>query len=306
MSYELQKITSRLENIRSVKPILAALRTISLGSWQMARSRQRSIQAFSHRLLGLLPVLVSHLKPSGLGWLRHWTRGDARPAQASGRAILLVIGSERGLVGGYNRALLESVRAFLGKREFGEIELMALGSRMVRVLTQGGMVPSWSRALSLTKLPEYGLAYGLVQEWLERYEAYDIDSVYIVYNADRGAGRYMSTSHRLLPPVLPEHGLSTAGHVDPRFHGVIVETDPVSLYATVVQQWAATSLYGILIEAALTEHATRYQLMESATQNADDLIEALMLIVQSARRQAITREMQELAVSAGLLAGEGR
>ena len=61
-----------------------------------------------------------------------------------------------------------------------------------------------------------------------------------------------------------------------------------------------------MIEAALTEHATRYQLMESATQNADDLIEALMLIVQSARRQAITREMQELAVSAGLLTGEGR
>jgi len=305
MSYELQKATSRLENIRSVKPILAALRTISLGSWQMARNRRRSIQAFSHRLLGLLPILVPHLVQRGMSKARRWARGDPQSARASGRAILLVVGSERGLVGGYNRALLESVWAFLEKREFGEIELMALGSRMVRILTQGGMVPSWSRALSLTRLPEYALAYGLVQEWLERYEAYDIDSVHIIYNADRGAGRYMSTSHRLLPPVLPEHSLSTAGRMDPRFHEVIVETDPVSLYATVVQQWTATSLYGTLIEAALTEHAARYQLMESATQNADDLIEALMLIVQSARRQAITREMQELAVSAGLLTGEG-
>ena len=51
----------------------------------------------------------------------------------------------------------------------------------------------------------------------------------------------------------------------------------------------------------MTEHSARYQLMESATQNADDLIDELMLTVKSARRQAITREMQELAVSAGLL-----
>lgn len=306
MSYELQKATSRLENIRSVKPILAALRTISLGSWQMARNRRRSIQAYSHRLLELLPILVPHLARQRRGVARRPFTAGVQTGHMAGRVILLVIGSERGLVGGYNRALLESVRAFLAGGEFGEIEVMALGSRLTRALVQGGIVPSWSRPLSLTKLPEYSLAYGLIRNWLVRYEAYDIDAVHIIYNADRGAGRYTAVSRALLPPTLPSHGSTPYADVESRYREVIVETDAVSLYAKVVQQWAATSLYGILVEAALTEHATRYQLMESATQNADELIEDLMLVVQSARRQAITREMQELAVSAGLLADEGR
>jgi F0F1-type ATP synthase gamma subunit len=41
--------------------------------------------------------------------------------------------------------------------------------------------------------------------------------------------------------------------------------------------------------------------MEAATQNAERLIDELTLVVQTARQQAITQEMQELAAGAGLL-----
>jgi F0F1-type ATP synthase gamma subunit len=44
--------------------------------------------------------------------------------------------------------------------------------------------------------------------------------------------------------------------------------------------------------------------MESATQNADRLIEELTLVIQTARRQEITQEMQELATGAGLVGRE--
>jgi F-type H+-transporting ATPase subunit gamma len=80
-----------------------------------------------------------------------------------------------------------------------------------------------------------------------------------------------------------------------------VETDPVSLYVRVAEQYTALRLHELLLESAASEHAVRYQLMEAALQNANRLIDELTLAVQAARRQAITREMQELAAGAGLL-----
>ncbi|MGC9394745.1 MAG: hypothetical protein ACP5J4_07810, partial [Anaerolineae bacterium] len=62
MAQDLERIQSRLENVRAVGPILAALRTISLGSWQMALNRLRSLEGYSGRLLTLLPVLLPHIQ----------------------------------------------------------------------------------------------------------------------------------------------------------------------------------------------------------------------------------------------------
>jgi len=336
MSIELQKAESRLDNVQKVKPILAALRTISLGSWQMARNRRSGLTAYTDRLLALLPLLVPHLAKSRRRsrWprafraaaVRQPASGRSAPAAddqaaavASARHIVLVIGAERGLCGQYNAGLLDELARQPALRDEspevvvspspGEIEgvspsvdIVALGTRLVRDVKRAGYTPAAERALSITSLPTFDLAHDLAADWLSRYEAYDLDAVDVVYNADRGTGTYGATTVRLIPPELPSP--ATPSQVDEAPAppaAAIIETDPIRLYVRVVEQWTAIELYKLLVEGALTEHSARYQLMESATQNADDLVAELMLAVKSARRQAITREMQELAVSAGLL-----
>ena len=130
----------------------------------------------------------------------------------------------------------------------------------------------------------------------------------VLYNAYEGAGRYSPTVTRLLPPQLPAKpspiispAASNQMAGDDWVVPVIVETDPLRLYARVVEQWMSVSFYNVLLSAAASEHSARFHLMESAAQNSARLVEALTLELQSARRQAITREMQELAVGAGLL-----
>jgi len=327
MTYELKKAERRLTNIQKVKPILAALRTISLGSWQAARNRRSGLGAYTERLLGLLPLLLPHMPASGRSRgavrLRRRSKIEARPL-LSGHVVTLVIGSERGLCGQYNKVVLEELARYFealkgksaevvivapGSGATGEVEVVALGSRLIRELRQADYTLTWGRALSMTSLPTYELAHELAVEWLARYEAYELDGVDIVYNADEGAGTYGSTTVRLIPPELPPvpagtpEAVGVPGDVAAPavLPDVIVETDPMRIYVRVVEQWTAIALYRLLLAAAVTEHSARFQLMESATQNADDLVDQLMLTVKSARRQAITREMQELAVSAGLL-----
>jgi len=311
VSHELEKAESRLDNVRKVKPILAALRTISLGSWQLARNRRAGLASYSQRLADVLPVVLTHAARQGRS---NRVRGSGRPARSgavsseqegASRAEVLVIGSERGLCGRYNKVLLEQLRSHLAGQTVGsDVAIAALGSRLDRDLRVAGYTPVWTKPTSITALPSFGLASDLVTDWLCRYEAYELDVVDVVYNVDKGAGTYEPSVTRLIPPELPRRDARRHLAVAPALPAdeVIVATDAARLYVQIVEQWTAVTMYGLLLEGALTEHSARYQLMESATQNAGGLEDELILVVQSARRQSITREMQELAIGAGLLA----
>ena len=313
MSQDLERIESRLENVRAVGPILAALRTISLGSWRMSLNRLRSLEGYSGRLLTFLPVVLPHIQttpPRTLAATLRQRLPFLRKAPAlpePERVIALVIGSERGLCGRYNSAIVGRTEQYLAEMELrgATLEVAALGSRLIRMFQRQKRALRWSQPLPVTRLPAFELAFRLTREWLQQYETAKIDAVDVLYNAYDGPGRYSPTVFRLLPPDLP-----SANPLTPEEERLttpyIIETDPLRLYVRIVEQWTAINFYALLLTAAASEHSARFQLMESATQNVDRLVEELTQELQSARRQAITTEMQELASSAGLLGKERR
>ena len=307
---DLERAETRLDNIRTVEPILSALRTISLGSWQAALKRKDSVRRYEERLTAMLPALLPHVQSHS----RHRPRrrlltirrtapppsfpptgGDER---GEARVVALVIGSERGLCGRFNAAVVERAEQYLAEQTAAgaQVELVALGTRVHRILRRHQQPLAWSGALSVTALPPYRLAFDLTRRWLTRYEERELDAVDLVYNAYRGSARYEPTVARLIPPTLPTPKADALPWPPP-----IIETDPLSLYARIVEQWATVSLYGLLLDSAAAEHSARFQLLETSTQNIERLIDELTLTVQTARQQAITQEMQELAVGAGLI-----
>jgi len=195
-------------------------------------------------------------------------------------------------------AVVERAERCLAERTAtgAQVELVALGTRAGRILRRHQQPLAWSGLLSVTALPPYRLASDLTHRWLTRYEEHELDAVDLVYNAYHGTARYEPTVVQLIPPPLPEPGPDALP-----WPPLIIETNPLSLYARVVEQGVAISLYRLLLDSAAAEHSARFQLLETATQNIERLIDELTLTVQTARQHAITQEMQELAVGAGLI-----
>ncbi len=285
-----ERIHTRLQNIRSVEPILGALRTISLGSWQAALNRQLRIRRYREQLVSLLPAVLARL-----GRRRRWWWRRPRPLAPT---VLLVIGSERGLCGAFNNNLALLVQKRLAEYEAQgiEVELHALGKRIVRLLQRQGTPIAWAKSLPTTALPGRGLAAELIDVWMARYEAYELDAVDLVYHAYLNSTLYRPVMMRILPPTF-----AIDANVALPWPPPYIDTDPVSLYTHIIQLATTTELYRILLDSAAAEHSARYQLMEGATQNSKRLIDELTLTLQSMRQQAITAEMQELAAGAGLV-----
>ena len=293
MIENVERSQERLDNIRTAEPLLGALRTVSMGSWQAARKQKAAVQRYAARLQGLLPWLVPQLAA------RKSRR--RRPAQRLERGVALLIGSERGMCGRFNRAIVEYGDRYLeGQAEAGiHVELWVVGTRAIRLLERGGRHFDWSQPLPATGLPPYRLADDLTRRWLARFEAGQLDRADVLYNSYRGVGQYQPQEARLIPPrIPPQRG---PGELWP---SPIVETDPLGLFAQIVRQLTAINVYGFLLESATAEHSARYQLMEEATQNAERLVRELTQDLQAARRHAITQEMLQLITGAGLLGSQ--
>jgi F-type H+-transporting ATPase subunit gamma len=281
----------------------------------MSLSRVEDLGEYADKLLALVPYLLPHIRDKRAPvrrWLIHSRRDERAERSGDERSLVaLVLGSERGLCGQYNHILIDELGSYLQKKQDKgvKITLVALGSRLIRELRRQEYEPDVTRALSVTRLPSYELAREFVDQWLTDYESYIIDAVDVIYNVEVGATNYTPKIFRLIPPSPPLQALapsradSQVEHVrisDSR-EKIIIESDPVGIYARIIEQWTTTTAYLLMLEAAGTEHAARYQLMESATQNAEALIETLTRDIKTGRRRTITQEMQELAVAAGML-----
>jgi F-type H+-transporting ATPase subunit gamma len=296
---EAERSQERLDIIRTVQPIVSALRTISLGSWQAALKRRRGLQRYVDHLREIVLLLTPHLPQPKWEWLPFSIGGSRHSTAEEGREVVLVVGSERGLCGAFNDRVVEGAQDYLSQQSGAE--LWVLGDRARRLFARSEREIAWSEGLATSALPGFDLALSLTERWLHAYEDKTLNTVHLIYNAYQGVGRYEITVEQLIPPEPPSTDTERAARVEP---SIIVETDPVALYTRVVEQWAAVQLYTLLLDSAAAEHAARYQLMEGATQNAERLIEELTAELQAARRREITQEMQELAAGAGLLGDE--
>jgi len=293
----IEGINARLNNIRSVEPLLGAMRTISLGSWQGALRRKERVLSYAERLRDLLPPLLPLLEARRHS--RRHGRQHALPAPAA--TLVVVIGSERGLCGAYNSTLAEYADRELDRlsEQGAAVELWTLGARVARALQRLDREPDSARPLPMAALPSSDLAGELTYGWHERFEGHELDAVYAIYHAYRNSTLHEPVTVQLIPPPIPSYGGRQLSWPPP-----YIDTDPVDLFVHVVVQWTATELYRILLDSAASEHSARYQLMEGATQNAERLIDELTLALHAARQQAITTEMQELAIGAGLLGND--
>jgi ATP synthase F1 gamma subunit len=289
MAETIERVQARLHNISIVKPLLDALKTISLGSWQTALRFSRTSEEYRTRLEHLMLQVVPHLSTN----VTFPKNGSIHPPR-----ILVVIGSERGLCGNFNRTLAQRTVAYLTEMDQrGEkVEVQVYGNALGRACRH-----EFNGRWQFVQHPMPGVAPSkmageLNNHWLEGFDLGTVDQVEILYNQSLRAGRYKTVRIHQLPPKLPEMNL-----LEPPWPDSILDTSARVLFLELLRQLLALDLYGIFLSSAIAEHSERYQLMEQATKNANDLIEELTQDVQTERRQSITNEMEELAAGAGLL-----
>jgi len=295
MTQNFERAKSRLENISSIEPLVGALRTLSMGTWQMALNKIAQIKSYEenydHILFEILPLieksLSNHRKPKD------------KPTNIAD-AIFLIIGTERGLCGKFNEALIDNSLNWINKQDISSYQIWGMGSRLIQKLEGRKIKFTWRKPLPGSNLTSYKQAYLTTQKWLDQFESFDFNQFFILFNQLKTGGQYKFSTYQLLPFEIKDL-LIAQKQVEKKWPPPIIETDPKGIYRQIIQNYIASSYYLILLKSSAAEHAARFNLMEEAKENAEEIIEELQHVINAERKRKITQEVQELAAGAGLL-----
>ena len=139
------RVQARVDNVSTVKPILEALRTISLGSWQSAMKKRESVGGFAKNYLEILEMVAPYAQKS----IQHQKIRFKKPESEEIQPIIVVlVGSERGLCGAYNQQLLRALKKEPAITDEKPTAYWVLGTRLFRMVKQAGFPVAWFRPLS--------------------------------------------------------------------------------------------------------------------------------------------------------------
>ena len=134
-----------------------------------------------------------------------------------------------------------------------------------------------------------GDCFTLAKTLCKAYLTGEIDRVYVAYTNFQSVLSQIPAVQQLLP-LVPEEGEEKTAPGSQ----ILYEPDSVTVFRAIVPEYLGGILYGALCESRASEQAARRTAMDSATQNAEDMIEDLSLQFNRARQAAVTQEITEI------------
>lgn len=281
---------SRLGNLENIEPLLASLRILSLSTMQMAMNRRSHLQAYKNNFFQILSHLLKAVKEKEREKI-------FQVGKTAGQSVLVVLGSDRGICGTYNKNLAALTLKWQKNPNQDQI-IYSFGTRLNLALNQSEVIHEDKGSISKGSIPDYHKAHKLVDQWLQAFSEDSIRTVEILSYRKSHRGFYQPEISPLIPNSV---------HVDENIPDFfewpepIIEGDPLLLIRRVIDHLTSLNYQELILESIEAENTIRYNLLEEAKENMQELIDSLSLDIQIKKRQKITEQIQELAIGAGLI-----
>ena len=210
----------------------------------------------------------------------------------STKKAVIVITGNRGLAGGYNTnitKLLTKDNNF--KPE--DVVVYNLGKKGKEILQRFGYEIKYDDSEVMNE-PLYRDAMSLSERVLTDYENGEFGELYIAYTVFKNTVSHIPTLLKIIPVSKDE------GQVSGEDKLAIMNYEPNEddVLSLIIPKYVTSIIYGGIIEAVASENGARMSAMDSATNNADEMIKDLGLLYNRARQSSITQELTEIIAGA--------
>jgi F-type H+-transporting ATPase subunit gamma len=282
----LRDIKRRIESVKSTQKITRAMKMVAAARLRRAQDAVVRTRPYALRMRDMVQRLALRAQSEGHPLLR---------LPEGGRVSILAVTTERGLCGGLNsnvvnRLMTEVNTTFAGR----EVEVSVLGRKGLDALKRRP-VELRSSHTGLDEREALRVAEEVVGGIADDFAEGRVGEVYCLYNLFRSAISQVVTLERLLPFEIPDPG------EDADTRDYVYEPSVEVVIDTVFRRHLQVQVHRIIQEAAASEHGARMTAMDSATNNAQDVIERLTLRYNRVRQDAITKEMIEIVGGAEAL-----
>ena len=273
-----KEIKNRIRSMENTRQITKAMEMVASSKLRRAQAQVLRSRPYFETLYSTIQTIARSDRSFSSPYLTE---------REGSKTLYLVIAGDRGLAGGYNSSILKLALSEMAGTEaavlpIGKKAVDFFRSKDIPVFTQ-----SYAEAAAMGVGDCFSLARQLSQAFLEGR----FDRIHIAYTGFSSMLSQIPTALRLLP--LERRG-DTEADASRRPGDPIYEGSSEEVFAAIVPEYLGGVIYGCLCESRASEQAARRSAMDSATQNADEMIASLSLQFNRARQAAITQEITEI------------
>ncbi len=283
----MRDIKRRKGSIQSTQQITKAMKLVSTVKLQRAKQRAEQSKAYFNCMYETVTSMLARTGGLNHPYLR---------AGQSGKKAVIVITSNRGLAGGYNSNIVKLITKGEFRKE--DLEIYAIGKKGKDALQRGGYHIVMNNP-DIIEEPSYVDAMAITEQLLKSYADGEVGEIYLAYTGFKNTVVHVPTLLKLLPVEVPKEGegVQSAGS------RAMMNFEPEDEEALnmIIPKYVTSLIYGGLVEAAASENGARMQAMDSATSNAEEMIDQLSLMYNRARQGSITQELTEIIAGANAI-----
>ena len=314
----LKEIKGRIASVNSTRKITSAMKMV-------ANSKLHHAQVAIQNMLPYETMLEHILKSFLAAEAEAQTVFDQpRPVK---RAALVVFSSNSSLCGGFNSNVIKRMQQTVAEYQaqgVNEVEIYPIGRKVYEKAKKLGYDVQGEFS-ALADKPNVRQCIDIAMELGKKFAEGQIDKVELIYHHFKSAGSQVLTRKTFLPIDLEEEldrdherdlttvvatkesqaylrknrkkkpKVNAAGEeVPPLNDNFIVEPDMNTVLSQLLPKLAHLMLYTALLDSAASEHAARMVAMQTATDNADEMLRQLNLQYNKSRQQAITTELLDI------------
>ncbi|MFD1319409.1 F0F1 ATP synthase subunit gamma [Loigolactobacillus zhaoyuanensis] len=310
MAESLTEIKRRIASTKSTEKITQAMQMVSASKLNQIEKKSTAYQLYSSKIREIVTHMAAAqlLAISNSNDLRE--KSDAPKAAADQLKVssmlqqrpikktgYLVVTSDRGLVGSYNSGVIKAVTDMITNdhKTADEYVFMAVGGTGADFFKNRGMNIAYEYR-GVSDVPTFNEVREIVTTAVSMYDSGVFDELYVCYNHHVNTLRSEFRAEKMLPIT----DLDVAEVEDQHIEYIADPSQEEALDA-ILPQYAASLIFGALMDAKAAEHSAGMNAMRSATDNANDLIDKLTLTYNRARQGAITQELTEITAGASAL-----
>lgn len=311
----LKEIKTRITSVNSTRKITSAMKMVASSKLHHAQVMIENMLPYESMLEHILKTFLA-------------SEADATTVFSVERKVkrvaLLVYSSNSSLCGGFNANVIKMMQQVAKEYEhLGKdgVVIYPIGRKVAEKAAKLGF-PVGGDFTALADKPNVAQCIDIARDLGKKFLGGEIDRVEMIYHHFKSAGSQILTRKTFLPIDLDDaldidHNrdlttnvvtkraqeyLRRKGEEDngesveakPLNDNFIVEPDMESVLGALIPKLAHLMIYTALLDSVASEHAARMVAMQTATDNADELLRQLNLQYNKSRQQAITNELLDI------------
>lgn len=283
----MRDIKRRRASIQSTGQITKAMKLVSTVKLQKSRAKAESSKPYFELMYA---TIASMLQKSGVMDHKYLRHGKSE------KKAVIAITSNRGLAGGYNNNIVKLIASTPGMTP-ENTSIYAIGRKGRDGLVRRGFEVKADYSEVINE-PLYQDAADLTVELLDAFGRDEIGEIYLAYTSFKNTVVHIPKLIKLLPFTMEESREEGAA----KAHALMnYEPNEEQVLNDIIPKYMSSLIYGALLEAVASENGARMNAMDSATNNAEDMLSKLELQYNRARQGSITQELTEIIAGANAI-----